>query len=150
MPYHGRGQRILLGRDPYDFSAPAIAFDHEGHLICEGIEPVARGKYGSVDGIRDAARNRKAAREAVKAAETANDYLQDAEYARIQSILNAKWDAVQAVTPQGNGVLAPEFKSPLRDKAKAKPEEIQTVPAEFMKNFDQGVASLLKERSKSA
>jgi putative transposase len=150
LRFHGRDKRILLGRDPYDFSAPAIAFDHEGHLICEGIEPVARGKYGSVDGIRDAARNRKAAREAVKAAETANDYLQDAEYARIQSILNAKWDAVQDVTPQGNGVLAPEFKSPLRDKAKAKPEEIQAVPAEFMKNFDQGVASLLKERSKSA
>lgn len=62
LRFHGKGQRILLGRDPDDFSAPAIAFDDNGDLICEGIEPVQVGAYGSVDGIRTAARNGKAAR----------------------------------------------------------------------------------------
>ena len=36
------------------------------------IQPVVRGAYGSVDGIRQAATNRKAAREAVSAAAAAN------------------------------------------------------------------------------
>ncbi len=54
LRFHGKGQ-ILLGRDPDDLSAPAVAYDAEGNMICEGIEPVRRGAYGSVDGIRDAA-----------------------------------------------------------------------------------------------
>ena len=150
LPYHGGGQRILFGRDPDDFSAPAIAYDQDGHWICDGIEHVERGDYDSADGARDAARNRKAAREAVKAAEAANDYLEYHEKDQLLAMLDAQIAARPNAAPQCNGVLAPEFKTPLRDKAKAKPEEIQAVPAEFMKNFDQGVASLLKERSKSA
>jgi putative transposase len=77
LDYHGKDQKILLGRDPDDFNAPAIAFDLDGNLICEGIEPVHLGAYGSVKGIWDAARNRKAARTAVAVAEAANDYLTD-------------------------------------------------------------------------
>jgi len=57
LRFHGKGQRILLGRDPDDFSAPAIASDDSGNLICEGIEPVQVGAYGSVEGIRTVARN---------------------------------------------------------------------------------------------
>lgn len=150
LPYHGGGQRILFGRDPDDFSAPAIAFDQDGHWICDGIEHGARGDYDSADGARDAARNRKAARQAVKAAEAANNYLEEHEQRQFMAKLDAKIAARPEAATQGNGVLAPEFRTPLRDKAKAKPEEIQAVPAEFMRNFDAGVASLLKERSKSA
>lgn len=64
LRFNGKGQRILLGRDPDDFGAPAIAFDDNGDLICEGVEPVQVGAYGSVEGIRTAARNGKAARAA--------------------------------------------------------------------------------------
>ncbi|WP_323772048.1 hypothetical protein [Antarctobacter sp.] len=52
LGFHGTGRRILLGRDPDDFNAPAIAFDDAGSLICRGINPVKRGPYASVDGIR--------------------------------------------------------------------------------------------------
>jgi putative transposase len=55
LPYHGKGQRVLLGRNPDDLSAPAIAYDETLNLICEGIAPVKRGDYMSVDGIREAA-----------------------------------------------------------------------------------------------
>lgn len=53
--------------------------DAKDELICEAIQPVKRGAYGSVDGIRQASSNRKAAREAVSAAAAANNYLSDAE-----------------------------------------------------------------------
>ena len=61
LPYHGKGTKILLGRNPDDLSAPAIAFNADGRLICQGIAHVERGAYDSVDGIRTAARNKKAA-----------------------------------------------------------------------------------------
>ncbi|MEI6100066.1 MAG: hypothetical protein WCS20_17625, partial [Alphaproteobacteria bacterium] len=67
LPCHKTGE-ILVGRVADDFSAPALAWNAKNELICEGIQPVARGAYGSVDGIRQAATNRKAAREAVSAA----------------------------------------------------------------------------------
>lgn len=79
LPYHKQG-KVLLGRDPDNLGAPALAYNEEGHLICEGIEAVQRGAYGSVDGIRDAARNRKAARKTSREAEEANSYLIDAEF----------------------------------------------------------------------
>lgn len=90
LTYPGTGGKILLGRDPDDFSAPAIAFDEAGRLICEGIEPVQAGSYDSVDGIRDAARNRKAARAAVAAAEMANNYLDDARFAEALAALGPR------------------------------------------------------------
>lgn len=61
LPFHGKG-KSNLGRDPEDFDAPALAFDDAGRLICEGIEPARRGAHGSLDGARDAAKNRRAAR----------------------------------------------------------------------------------------
>ena len=83
----GCGRRILLGRAPDDFSAPAIAFDDAGNLICRGIKQVQRGPCASVGGIRDAARNRKAARVATDAAKHVGEYpdnatMRDEEQAR--------------------------------------------------------------------
>lgn len=89
LRFHGTGQRILLGQNPDDFSAPAIAYDDAGKLICRDIEPVKRGPYASVDGIRDAARNRKAARVATDTAKAANDYLDDATLKAAMAALNA-------------------------------------------------------------
>jgi len=59
LDWHGKGQ-ILVGRDPDGFEAPAVAFDESGRLICKDVMPVKAGVYGSVDGARKAARNRKA------------------------------------------------------------------------------------------
>ena len=61
LAYHKRGEKVLLGRNPDDFEAPALAWNADDRLICEGIEPQRRGAYGSADGIRQAKRYRKAA-----------------------------------------------------------------------------------------
>ena len=78
LPYHKR-DKILLGRDPDNLAAPALAWNADNELICEGIEAIQRRGYGSVDGIRDAARNRSAARKASRRAAELNDYASDEE-----------------------------------------------------------------------
>lgn len=112
LPYHRQGEAVLLGRDPDDFSAPALAWNARNDLICEGIQPVARGAYGSVDGIRQAAGNRKAAREAVSAAAKANNYLGDAD-------LKAALAAIPTPggpTPAQAGVVAGQFSGKLNTR----------------------------------
>ena len=52
LRFHGKGP-VLLGINPDDLSAPAIAFAEDGSLISEGIEAVKAGEYGSAEGIRD-------------------------------------------------------------------------------------------------
>lgn len=113
LPFHGTGKQILLGRDPDDLSAPAIAFDEDGRLICEGIEYVERGRYDSVQGIRTAASNRKAARDTVARAEQANNYLTDSELASALAALDLPKRA-----------------------AKPDPDKMGSVPAEFLRNMD--------------
>lgn len=81
LPFHKSGAKVLLGRDPDDFSADCIAFDEDGRLICKGIAHVKAGAYDSKEGIRDAARNRKAARDATDRAAELNGYLSDADFA---------------------------------------------------------------------
>ena len=110
LPDHKRGEEVLLGRDPDDFNAPALAWNAKNELICEGIQPVVRGAYGSVDGIRQAATNRKAAREAVSAAAAANNYLSDAD-------LKAALAAIPtpgAPTPAPAAVVAGQFSGSLK------------------------------------
>lgn len=117
MPYYKSGQSILLGRDPDDFSVPALAWTARNELICEGIEPVMRGAYGSVDGIRDAARNRKAAWDAVRAGAEANAYLDDADFA----------EALAAITTPGvpvipsQGVVSGRFGGLLKQRRRGGP-----------------------------
>ena len=141
LRFHGTGQRILLGRDPDDLSAPAIAYDEAGHLICEGIEPVKRGAYDSFDGIRDGARNRKAARKQVDAAEAANDYLDADIVARALAALDVPGDA-PAAPPAA--VRAGHFGSPLKPRKRAMAEDEAHDPLrqrghlkdEYLKNYD--------------
>ncbi|WP_457650339.1 transposase domain-containing protein [Profundibacter sp.] len=136
LPFHGKGQRIIFGRDPDDLTAPAIAFDKDNRLICEGIEYVSRGAYDSKDGIRDAARNRKAAKDAVKKAEEANNYLSDSELAAALAILREQ--QIEHDSPC-NKVVGGHFSSPLRG---SKPDQSETViiPDEYLRNLDNALA----------
>jgi putative transposase len=144
LPYHKSGQAILLGRDPDDFSAPALAWNEANALICEGIMPVSRGAYDSVDGIRDAARNRKAASDAVKAAATANAYGAEAELTAIMAAIP---------TPEGTkmppeAVVAGRFNGALRLQ-KRKPALANAAPAvpdEFLKIMDAHLAEIAAGR----
>ena len=135
LPYNGKGQRIMLGRDPDDFSAPALAFDADGQLICEGIAPVARGPYDSVDGIRDAARNRKAARDATAKAEEANEYLSDAELAQALGALSGPTIPAPA---KPETVVGGNFGTPIKS-SKRKSRTESAIPLEFMENFDRAI-----------
>ncbi len=157
MPYHKSGQSILLGRDPDDFSVPALAWNERNELICEGIEPVTRGAYGSVDGIRDSARNRKAARDAMRAGAVANAYLDDADFA----------EALAAIPTPGvpdiplQGVVSGRFGGPLKqrrrggalpvladqcpDEAPA-PKVTKYLTEEYLRNLDAANAKRLADR----
>ena len=141
LEYHGTGRKILLGRDPDDFSAPAIAFDEDGRLICEGIEPVQAGAYDSVDGIRNAARNRKAARAAVAAAETANNYLDDARFAEALAALGQDCPASDEHASPARKVVAGRFGAPLTDTPARKASGTEAIPAEFYRNMDTALAA---------
>jgi putative transposase len=108
---HHKRDRILLGRNPDDFNAPAIAWDAAGNLICEGIAPIVPGAYGSVDGARAGARNRKAARDAVAAGEAASEYLDDEKFRATLAAL----DIAEADTPPApGGIVAGQFGGKLR------------------------------------
>ena len=108
---HHKRDRILLGRNPDDFSAPAIVWDAAGNLICEGIAPIVPGAYGSVDGARAGARNRKAARDAVAAGEAAAGYLDDEKMRATLAAL----DIAEADTPPApGGIVAGQFGGKLR------------------------------------
>lgn len=139
LPFFGKG-RVLLGRNPDDFSEAAMAFDEDGRLICDGIEPVNKGAYDSKDGVREAARNGKAARDAVAQAEAANDYLNDAEFAAALADL----DAYKPEESAPEDVVAARFGSPLqpaRKAGQAKPKLVrEAIPAEYLKNFDAAIA----------
>lgn len=145
LPFHGTGKRILLGRDPDDLSAPSMAFDQDGRLICEGIEHIVRGPYDSVDGIRDAARNRKAAREAVARAEAANNYMSDAEFAAALAALDGPTTASE---PKKQKVVGARFGAPLRE-AKADPTSVEEL-AQYRKNMDAHLADLKAKGEKLA
>lgn len=139
LPYHGKGRQILLGRDPDDFTAPALAYSENGRLICRDIEYVARSPYASKAGIREAARNRKLAREAVAQAEAANNYLNDAELTAALDGLNQPEDMPPA---QDQTVVGGYFGSPLaaQKQPRPRPAKAETVPADFLKNLDNALA----------
>lgn len=143
LPFHKSGQKILLGRDPEDFSAPAIAFDEDGNLICEGIAPMQAGKYDSVDGIRSAKRNKKAARAAARAAEKAHDYMTDQEFVAALAALDTPTPAPKPSQPEQ--VVAGRFGSPLKVKPKPEGETGQTINPDFLRNMDTALEA--KKRS---
>ena len=146
LPFHGNGQRILLGRDPDDFSAPALAYDENGRMICEDIQPIARGAYDSVDGKREAARNRKVARRATDEAEAANNYLTDAE-------MRARWADLPglAAAPQADAtVVEGRFGGPLNPSGSDTPDTSyddgsNVISPEMQENQKRRIAERLTE-----
>ncbi|MCB1387564.1 MAG: hypothetical protein KDK12_00170 [Rhodobacteraceae bacterium] len=148
LGYHGTGKRVLLGRDPDDFNAPALAFDENGNLICEGIEPVKPGRYGSEQGIRQAIRNRKAARAAVAAGEEASDYLNTAELKAALAMLDA--EEPDPFTG-AKDVVAGQFKSPVKPAKRRKPKgDASAIPLEYLNNMDAALARQKASGGRSA
>lgn len=138
LPYNGSRQRIFFGRDPNDFSAPGIAFDLAGNLICETIAPILPGKYDGTDGARSAARNRKAAAEAQQAAEDATQWLADEEMRRAWAALP---DHTAAAPRLPAKVVGARFGSPLRDRAPEDAPGMVSVPDEYLRNMDRALAA---------
>ena len=150
LRHHGKGP-ILLARDPDDLSAPALAWNAKGDLICEGIEPVLAGAYASVDGIRTSKRNRKAARDAVAAGVKAADYLSDERLAAHLAAIPTPGAPVQ--TP--GKVVAVKFGGTLRRQVsgtaqpRAEPDsapERTAIPAEMAENLRRAEAARLAKR----
>ena len=138
MPFHKSGTKVLLGRDPDDFSADCIAFDEDGRLICDAIAHVKAGAYDSKEGIRDAARNRKAARDATDRAAELKAYQSDADFEAALADLGTP----QTPVAQPEKAVAARFGSPLqkpRAKGKAAPD-FKTIPADFWRNMDAQMA----------
>lgn len=122
------------------FSAPAMAWNANNRLICEGIKPVKRGAYGSVDGVRDAQRNRKAAREASNRAAEANNYLADAEFKAAMAAIPTP----EPVLPTDAPLVAGRFGGSLQTRRKPKPEADQAtvITAEMRRNLDAHLADI--------
>lgn len=142
LPYHKKGVAVLLGRDPDDFAVPALAWNAKNELICEGIQPVMRGAYGSVDGIRQAATNRKTARAASNAAKEANNYLDNAE-------LKAALAAIPtpgAPTPAPSAVVAGQFSGSLKQHKRVNvPADIDNEELELVAQLARGRRFLTEE-----
>ena len=138
LDHHKSGAKVLLGRDPDDFSADCIAFDEDGRLICEGIAHVKAGAYDSKEGIRDAARYHKKARDAADRAAELNGYLSDDDFKAALADLGTPHTPVVPAEK----VVAARFGSPLQKPgAKRKAAtDFQTIPAEFWRNMDAQLA----------
>lgn len=143
LPYHGGGQRILLGRNPDDFDQPALAYNDAHELICEGILPVKASPYGSVDGIRTAARNRKAVRDATRSLDDAEAFM---DAARFKELTDSIPDPGPLV-PAPAGVVEGHFGGTLKPARSAVPGAATAVrklpsdvPDEYLRNLDAAIA----------
>lgn len=137
LPWHGKGQ-ILIGIDPDDFEAPAVAFDDAGKLICKNIMPVKAGVYGSEEGAREAAKNRKAARDAVRRAEVANAYLDDAALTAALADLGS--DLTEEVPMPPAKVVGARFGGLQPNRAATpEPKAKSALTPEMLNNLDQAI-----------
>lgn len=139
LRWHGKGQ-ILIGRDPDDFEAPAVAFDETGRLICKDIMPVKAGVYGSEAGAREAAKNRKAARDAVRQADKANAYLDDAAFAAaLDDLRSGEAEDAPALPSK---VVGARFGGLQPNRAAApekQPKAKSALTPEMLRNLDQAI-----------
>jgi len=132
LEHHGNGLRVLLGRNPCDLNAPALAFDQHGTLICEDIACIRRSEYNSKEGIRAAERHRKHAAKAARQAEESNSYLSDKEFENALGKL-AKIENEKAVSASSSKVVKPHFSSPVQTGLRS---QKPTPTEEMLKNFD--------------
>lgn len=107
--------------------------------------PVSRGAYGSVDGVRDAARNRKAARNASKTAEAANTYMANAEFVAAMNAIPSEGPFIPTTDAP---LVAGQFGGTLKPKRQAKPTATaETVDmTEYLKIMDATLADIEARR----
>jgi putative transposase len=130
--------RILLGRNPDDFDQPALAYDEAGNQICDGIQPVKRGAYGSVDGIRDSKRYRKAMTAATRRLEEAGTFMDSARFKVLTDRIPDPGPLAPApasvVSGQFGGTLKPARLAAVEPATEAR-KRPSGVPEEMMQNF---------------
>lgn len=112
LAWHGKGQ-VLVGINPHDFEAPAVAYDPDGRLIVEGIEAVVPGEYQSMKGLQAYKRYDKAAR---KATQKAKEYGELAGAALLEKarLAQAAATPTEPESPRSK-VVQPPFGGPLID-----------------------------------
>jgi hypothetical protein len=116
--------------------------ERKKQLICEGIQAVKRGSYGSVDGIRQAATNRKAAREAVSAAAVANNYLTDADMRAALAAIPTPG----APTPTPAAVVAGQFSGKLKQRTGGNgAPDVDSAEVDFVAQLARGRRFLTEE-----
>ena len=121
LRHHKRG-RVWIGRDPADLHAPAVAFDPaDGRLICDRLEAIVLGAYGSLDGARRAARHARAVRDTHTAHQRAQETASDAELRAALAVLDGS-EPDPAPVP-AHKVVAGRFGAPLRARPAPKPDE---------------------------
>ena len=115
-------------------------------MICKDIEPVKAYVYDSVNGAREAAKNRKAARDAIAAAEAANNYLDDMAFRSVLADLptpEALPPAKPAKVVGGKfGGLQPRRQATApQPQPPAEPRRKSYLTAEMLENLDQAIGS---------
>lgn len=133
LTWHRKG-RILVGVDPADMEAPAVAYDAKGRLISDRIEAIRAGDYRSLKGLQEHKRYDRAARKAIRKADELTRLAGDAlmEKARL---------AQAEATPQEPDmppvkVVQPSFGGRLTDRPRpdAPPERSALTP-ELIRQF---------------
>lgn len=122
---------IMVGIDPNDHSAPAVAYDRNGNPIAKDIRPVIPGAYMSQEGKRDHDRYTKAANDLAKQAGELGRKASAAAVAKGRAAYAKNTPTAPVTTP--STVVQPQFNGAL--KAKPKPEA-DAVPAEYIANMD--------------
>lgn len=112
LAWHGKGQ-VLVGINPHDFEAPAVAYDPDGRLIADDIEAVVPGEYRSMKGLQAYKRHEKAAQREIRKAKAHNALAGAA-------LLEKARQAQAAATPTEpdrprSKVVQPPFGGPLID-----------------------------------
>lgn len=117
LPY--AGLPVLIGTDPSNYAAPAIAFDMDTRReIMAGIQPDLEGDYMDQDGAREASKERARLRKITREIETRHSR----DLSDFYADLNDGRDLGCLDDPARANVVKPNFKDPIRAKANAKSE----------------------------
>lgn len=119
MPYCGLP--VLIGTDPSNYAAPAIAFDMDTRReIMAGIQPDLAGDYMDRDGAREAARERQRLSKLTRLIEAQHS----TDLTDVYADLNQGQDLARQDDPRRSNVVRPTFHDPIR-KPYGTPSEAQ-------------------------
>jgi putative transposase len=142
-PFHGKGQKVLIGYDPNDLSQPAVIYDKDYNLICDNVPATKAGDYLSKEGAELAAKNRSHQRKVAKEYEAINAKMDNQRFDEILAI-SAQAEP-KSVPLHETNVLEPNFNPRLKPKQKqtdtaADVAEIsEERMAEFERNRNEGL-----------